>query len=497
MRLKVIISVLILAFAAVLLAATWVGASDIPVDEKKLNTSGMAAEINTDPEGYLYVSDRYALNGGLEGEIWRIHSGTSAYKRFYPVGRVLDARPDARANKNIWFTTSNKATLSRIDPAATSNNRTTWTFPARTPAYSLYGLAIDGDGKIWLTEFGELAGQQLFRFDPDNNGQLCSYTLPGTGNHSAYVVYDSDVLWLGDRDQWRIVRFDPANAEGEVTYWTIGSALDPSEPRGLAMDEAGNLWWADQIAGALRRLTPGTNQVTTFNLPVSATPNMASTKNGKIYYTAYYTADDPTNNVGMIGILNPLVNQGDTSTKTTGTFNSTESCTFLGAGTLSTVSTGSGTITWTASTWTDITPGSAAGWTVYRGARVDAEPYGVLHAGSRLWVSDQTYDKLMRVALPMDKPFVTIRIPTGTTNVELSWPAVDGATGYRVWYSEQPYFSPAGTPDPQAATTFTHSGVAGDVAYNYFYVVRAVNADGESANSNRVGEFTFGLTPGS
>ena len=354
---------------------------------------------------------------GLEGEIWRIHSGTSAYKRFYPVGRVLDARPDARANKNIWFTTSNKATLSRIDPNATSNNRTTWTFPARTPAYSLYGLAIDDGGKVWLTESGELAGQQLFRFDPDNNGQLCSYTLPDAGNHSIYVVYSSGFLWLGDRDQWRIVRFDPANAAQEVTYWTIGTAQNPSEPRGLAIDDAGNLWWADQTAGALRRLTPGTNEVTTFNLPISGTPNMVSAKGGKVYYTAY----DGTNYVGMIGILNPLMNQGDTSTKTTGTFNSTESCTFLGAGALATVTTGSGTISWTASTWTDITSGGAAGWTVYQGARVDAEPYGVMSASSRLWVADQTYDKLMRVALPLEKPFVSIRIPPQTTDVELSW----------------------------------------------------------------------------
>ena len=69
MCMKVIAIVLVLAFAAVLPATTLVGASDIPVDEKRLNTSGMAVKINYDPEGYLYVSDRYALNGGLEGEI--------------------------------------------------------------------------------------------------------------------------------------------------------------------------------------------------------------------------------------------------------------------------------------------------------------------------------------------------------------------------------------------------------------------------------------------
>ena len=133
-----------------------------------------------------------------------------------------------------------------------------------------------------------------------------------------------------------------------------GDHQNPAEPRGLTVDAGGNIWWADQTAGALRRLTPGTNQVATYNLPVNGTPNMVFAQSGKIYFTAY----DYSLNVGTIGILSPTAIQG--SSVTTATFNSVESCTFLGAGTPATVSTGSGTVSWTASTWTDITPSGAA-----------------------------------------------------------------------------------------------------------------------------------------
>jgi hypothetical protein len=98
-------------------------------------------------------------------------------------------------------------------------------------------------------------------------------------------------------------------------------------------------------------------------------------------------------------------------------------------------------------------------------------------------------------------PVVTIGIPTGTTNVKLTWGAVGGATLYRVWWhSTDPYFTSGGTlvtddPDP-SDLTYTHAGAAANPA-NYYYVVRAANANpAESADANRTGKFTFVLVPG-
>ena len=116
-----------------------------------------------------------------------------------------------------------------------------------------------------------------------------------------------------------------------------------------------------------------------------------------------------------------------------------------------------------------------------------------------MWVTDQWWQQLVRITLPLAVPLVTIGIPTGTTNIQLSWPAVNDASAYRVWLSEQPYFN-ADTTTPQpdiTATTFTHTGVAADAAHNYYYIVRAVDGTNKSPDSIRTGKFTFALTPGS
>lgn len=91
----------------------------------------------------------------------------------------------------------------------------------------------------------------------------------------------------------------------------------------------------------------------------------------------------------------------------------------------------------------------------------------------------------------------------------LSWTAVTidnfGApmtvSGYRLWHSLSPYFQPGDTTSPTAIynganRNYTDAGVCLSLD-NYYYVVNAVGPNGElSVNSNRVGEFTFGLVKG-
>ena len=88
-------------------------------------------------------------------------------------------------------------------------------------------------------------------------------------------------------------------------------------------------------------------------------------------------------------------------------------------------------------------------------------------------------------------------------DVVLSWTDLPvNAAGYIVWHSESPYFQP-GDPGttrvnrPAGSTGWTHTGGAGDPAHNNYYIVQGVNAAGNpSGPSNRVGVFSFTLTPG-
>jgi hypothetical protein len=81
-------------------------------------------------------------------------------------------------------------------------------------------------------------------------------------------------------------------------------------------------------------------------------------------------------------------------------------------------------------------------------------------------------------------------------STQLSWPAVPGADGYRVYQSTVPYFA-APPPAPVEQPGLTYNLPQPPVsATNYYYLVRAYKGGTESDVSNPVGRFTFDLTPG-
>ena len=112
----------------------------------------------------------------------------------------------------------------------------------------------------------------------------------------------------------------------------------------------------------------------------------------------------------------------------------------------------------------------------------------------------------MTSASPAATP--TISIANTDPTVSLTWQHLAGNTNYEVWQSPQPYFDPA-NPGPGAAppgytgapalvgSTVTYPDTPTNPTNGAFYIVRGVNAAGvTSAPSNRVGVFTFAVTPG-
>lgn len=92
-------------------------------------------------------------------------------------------------------------------------------------------------------------------------------------------------------------------------------------------------------------------------------------------------------------------------------------------------------------------------------------------------------------------------------NALLSWAANGWNPHWQVRRATTPYFEttsgdPAGDDTTENCATdrdtvtCTDKGTIGDPANNYFYLVRAYNSDGASMDSNRVGEFDFGLQRG-
>ncbi len=89
-------------------------------------------------------------------------------------------------------------------------------------------------------------------------------------------------------------------------------------------------------------------------------------------------------------------------------------------------------------------------------------------------------------------------LPLVGNDLQLSWPAVPGATGYRVYRdTANPYFAPTTPWQTTAATTVVDPGALGQPGSMTFYVAQSFNGFDQSGYSARAGEFEFGLTPGS
>jgi streptogramin lyase len=475
-------SVILLAAAILLLSIISANAGDIPVDQASL-TSGTVYEINRDDAGKLYVT-----NWGA-GQIWRVDPVSSTYSRFDGLGRPNDARPDSAGN--IWFTDWASPMLGRIsvgpNPTLTTWDLSTWD-PSRT--FNLGGLAIDANGWIWFSELGEAGTQLLYRFNPGTK-RLCGYTLPN-GIHSFYILNYGGYLWLGDWVQGRIFQVDPTNMH--YNYWDAAAV---GEPRGLAADGDGFIWWADKADGAskLVRLEPtgqNSNRFTTYSLPVSATPYMVAERAGQIWYTA---EGIETSNVGIL--LDPdLADQKHSSKNPVpGVATPVSICdqTSLGEGNAVPITPVTGALTWRGATWTDVTPAGKAGWTVFETAW-GGVPYGILAETNYVWVTDQLYQQFVRVTLGLGAPYVVIAT-SGASDLQLNWAPVNGALEYRGWVGSQPYFEPTGV-GQLVTSPWPQPGVM-NVTENYYYAVRSAAGGNVSIDSNRVGKFSFTLTKGS
>ena len=83
------------------------------------------------------------------------------------------------------------------------------------------------------------------------------------------------------------------------------------------------------------------------------------------------------------------------------------------------------------------------------------------------------------------------------TQVQLSWTGT--ADAFDVFRSNQPYFTPAAPPyagGVSSAWLDPDTTSIGDAGNNYFYVLQATSACGQTTDSRRIGEFDFAIVPG-
>lgn len=469
-----------------IIALFLIGGSAIPaaanmgVGEATAGLSDSALwELNRDSAGTLYISD-YRLPA-----IVVVNPTNGAYTRHtFSLSAAFvvspsDAKPDASGN--IWWSDYFSA-FGRLNP--NTSQVTTWDLAALSLAPA--GLAFDSSGRVWLTQ---RQNTRLLRFNPSNN-ELCRFDVGGGGD---YIIAYGGWLWVGDSQARRILRFDPAT--NQLRWWALGGS---AFPKGLAFDGDGLLWWADaQVPGRLGRLNPNTNQAVTYALPGGAQPVAVTPGVEVVWYTDLS---------GTVGFVDPARASSSSLSITTGSSTPSPTCSTVASG-AQTATKSTGTFLFNTVNWPLLT-GAPTGVTVYTppNSPTFAVPYGIAFSDGRIWSTDQ--DRLVLARTPRVPRPPTVTITRSGGNLSLSWPPVTQDEGggsvtvssYQVWSSPQPYFRPwdsgvtfVGAP---ASSPFTAGAVppAGQSAY---FVMRSVADSGLiSRISNRVGAFSFSLTPG-
>jgi streptogramin lyase len=370
---------LTLTLASAIILALLAGvssAASIPVEEADLPANSIPYHINRHADGDFLVS--------IDGiaKIWKIDPATGSYAvygaaDFNDLTSPIDARSDGAGT--IWFSDWTNGTLGRLE---LGNPATLTTWPLTGASYP-WGVALDPNGDVWVTD---AVLSRVFQFTPRIR-RLCIYTLPAGGS-SEHILFLEGQLWLGDYNNARILRLDPA--AGQIEWWNL-----PPEgfayPLGLAFDAAGHLWWADFDRANLARLEPAADTITTYDLPTGSQPTMIALQGGLVWYTE--------SGADTVGGLDPAIASGSSQVMATGSQAVSPSCSGLAPGNSVTATTATGALSWIGDSWSEA-PGDA-GWSIAQ-MPSGSEPYGIVSDGEELWVADQGRKKLIR--LPMTAP---------------------------------------------------------------------------------------------
>lgn len=327
--------------------------------ETPLTASVTPSDLNLDSQGVLWVSDADA------GKIRAVNTASGAYTIFPVGGSPSDARSDGVGT--TWWVDFNSNDLGRLSTG--SHQVTIWQIPGST---GLWGTALDQSGQVWANDGSD---PYLYKLDPVTN-ELCKYTLPNSGV-GEYLVLEQGRIWIGDYVNERIVRLDGTT----VTWWNLPTG---SQPRDLALDGSGRVWWTD--LDYVGRLDPGANSITIFTPPASGVPQMLTLVDGKVWYSQQ--------GPGRVVELDPAAASGITATVTVGSATASPSCSTLPPLAPVSINPVPGQSSWNVTTYATLI--DQAGWSIYE-MPVDAAPYGI--AGTdQIWLVDQGRQVLAKVS---------------------------------------------------------------------------------------------------
>ena len=145
----------------------------------------------------------------------------------------------------IWFVTSNKDSLYRVDLTDFSVKG----YPVPTPNGNPRSLAVDAKGQIW---FAEPNANKIGRFVPGVE-RFHEYEIPTPFANPGEIAIDNDgKVWFVELNTNRIAVFYPDRIR-------FDDAIIPttnSSPDSLVVDENGNIWFLEYRGNKVGVFTP-------------------------------------------------------------------------------------------------------------------------------------------------------------------------------------------------------------------------------------------------
>lgn len=248
--------------------ASWVSSDQIPHGAlQRLGADGTIASFDR-PD----IHSPLGLAAAPDGSIW--FTDLLGVGKVAPTGDVVriglppsGARPvnlAAAPNGDVWFTEA----ADRIGVVRADGSLVERDLPRANSG--LEGIAVGQDG-VWFVETSLDAIGRL-----DGSGAVTEFGVPtGASGAKAIVAVAAGGVWASESHAGKLVR---VTADGQVSEQDLGRGVAPI---GLAMDAAGNLWFAD-LNDRVGKLDV-TGHVTEFQAPPGSSPNwIADDTRGRI-----------------------------------------------------------------------------------------------------------------------------------------------------------------------------------------------------------------------
>jgi streptogramin lyase len=168
------------------------------------------------------------------------------------------------------------------------------------PSGAVYEVNADAHGNLWISDY---QANQIWQMNP-STGQYTIYQNLNKANDAQMDV--SGNVWWTDYGNGYLGRIAPGTHA--LTQWLLSGGAAPS-PLGVAFDNAGHVWAADDKNAQLFRLDPASNQVCVYSYTVGTGVGVSSEGNGFINW-AGGSIWISNGGGGSIISINPASNSG-------------------------------------------------------------------------------------------------------------------------------------------------------------------------------------------